>query len=72
MARPLCGFSLSLRHRLKRSEPFAEPRLAELSRHERSLHPDAALRILEDKPVAMRPNHDTKLAANVVDVVPAS
>ena len=35
MGRPLCGFSWSLRRRLKRSEPFAEPRLAELPGHER-------------------------------------
>ena len=68
----LCGFSLSLRHRLKRSEPFAEPRLAEFPIHERSLHPYAALYVLEHQPVAVRANHYAKTAADVVHVVPAA
>jgi hypothetical protein len=63
---------MSPRRRLERSKLFAEPSLAELASHGRSLHPYAALYVLEDKPVAMRPNHHTKLATNVVDVVPAS
>jgi hypothetical protein len=72
MGRPLCGFSLSLRRRLKRSEPFAEPRLAELPSHERSLHPYAALYVLEHQPVAVRANHYAETTADVVHVVPAS
>jgi hypothetical protein len=72
MGRPLCGFSLSLRRRLECAEPFAEPRLAELSSDERSLQPYAALYILEYQPVAVRPSHDAKAAADVVYVVPAS
>jgi len=72
MERPLCGFSLSLRRQLKRSEPFAEPRLAELPSHERSLHAYAALYVLEHQPVAVRANHDAETTAGVVHVVPAS
>jgi hypothetical protein len=72
MGRLVCGFPLSPRHRLKRSEPFTEPRLAELPSHERGLHPQAALYILEYQPVAVRPNHDAKTAADVVHVIPTS
>jgi hypothetical protein len=72
MGRPLCSFSLSLRHRLKRSQPFAEPRLAELPTHDRSLHPYAALYVLEHQPVAVPANHHAKTATHVVHVVPAS
>ncbi len=72
MGRPRCGFSLSLRYGLKRSEPFAKPRLAELSANERSLHSYAALYVLEYQPVAMRPNHNAKAAAKVVHVIPTS
>jgi len=72
MGRLLCNFPLLLRRPLERSEPFAEPSLAELSSHEGSLHPHAALYVLEDQPVAVRANHNAKAAAEVVHVVPAS
>ncbi len=72
MGRLACGFQLSLRRRLERSKLFAEPRLAELASHERGLHANAAVHILEHEAVAMRPNHDAKTAANIVHVVPAS
>ncbi len=72
MGRPLCGFSLSLRYGLKCSEPFAEPRLAELSSHKRSLHPYAAPYVLEHQPVAVWPNCNPVTAANRVNIIPAS
>ncbi len=39
---------------------------------EEGSHADASIHILEHEAVAVWPNHDTKPAANVVDVVPAS
>ena len=72
MRRLARGFSLSVRRRLKRSEPFAEPRLAELSSHERSLHPYAALDVLEHQPVAVWPNRNPVTAADGVKIIPAS
>jgi hypothetical protein len=56
---------------LKGSQLFAEPRLAELASHERSLYPNAALYILEYQAVAMSPNHDAKPGTNTVHVIPA-
>jgi hypothetical protein len=56
----------------KRSELIAEPGFAELAGHGGRLYPKASLRILEYQPVAMRPNHDAKTAADVVHVIPAS
>jgi len=72
MERLVCCFQMSLRRRLERSKLFAEPSLAELASHERRLYPNATVGILEHEAVAVRPNHDTKPAANVVDVVPVS
>lgn len=56
---------------LKGSELLAQSSLAELASHERSLHPNAALYVLEDQPITMRPNHDTKTAADAVHIIPA-
>jgi hypothetical protein len=67
-----CGFQVSLRCRLERAKLSAEPSLAELASHERRLHANATVGILEHEAVAMRPNHDAKTAADVVYVVPAS
>jgi hypothetical protein len=53
-------------------EPFAEPRLAELASDEGGFHVNATFDILKHKPVGVRSNHDTKTAANVVDVTPTS
>jgi hypothetical protein len=56
---------------LEGSEPLAEPWLAELAVHERGLYSHALLHILEDEAVAMRPKHDAKTGAHVVNIVPA-
>jgi hypothetical protein len=50
---------------------LAESRLAELAIHERGLDSDAPLDVLEDEAVAMRPKHDAKTGAHVVNIVPA-
>ena len=66
-----CGFQLSLRRWLEHSKPLAEPRLTELASHERGLNTNAALDVLEDEAVAMRPKHHAKTGAHVVNIVPA-
>jgi hypothetical protein len=71
MARLVCRFPLALRRRLKRSEPFAKPRLAEFPIYERGLHANGPRRILEDETVAMRTSHDTETAADVVHIIPS-
>jgi hypothetical protein len=71
MERPACGFQMSLRRRPERSDLFAEPSLAELASHERRLYSNATAGILEHKPVAVRPNHDAKTTADVVNIIPA-
>ena len=72
MGRQACAFQVSLRRRPERSKLLAQPRLTQLPSHERSLHPNAALYILEYQTVAMRTNHDAKSAADLVDVIPTS
>jgi hypothetical protein len=72
MGRLARGFQLPLRRRLKRSKPFAKPRLAELPTDGRGLHPNASRHILEYETVAMQPNRDAETAADFVYVVPAS
>jgi hypothetical protein len=67
-----CGFHVLLRRRLEQSKLFAEPNLAQLASHEGRLYANATVGVLEHEAVAVRPNHDTMLATNVVNVVPAS
>jgi hypothetical protein len=56
---------------LEGSEPLAKSWLAELAIHERGLHADALLDILEDEAIAMRPEHDAKTGAHLMQLVPA-
>jgi len=63
MERLACGFQMSLRRRLERSEAFAEPSLAELASHERRLHANATVGILKHEAV----EHGVRVKASFVD-----
>ncbi len=69
--RSSCSFQLMRGRSVEGSEPLAQARLAELAANERRLHAHALLDILEDEAVAMRPKHDAKTGAHVVNTVPA-
>jgi hypothetical protein len=58
--------------RLKGSELFAEPSLAELASHKGRLHSDASLHILEYESIAMWPDRDTETTTDAMHVIPAS
>jgi hypothetical protein len=72
MRRLARGFQVLLGRRLEGSQLFAELRLAEFASYQGSFHAEASIHILEYKPVAIRPNHDAKSAADLAHLLPRS